>query len=254
MFGDLQVVIPSRSRQHKQITLFNLAKELWPYITIVVPEEQVDDYRAAVPKEVFVMPCKERGLSLTRKFVLLSKKTGKLITLDDDLTFYKRTDDSKFVRITENTIGLTVVMIEAIVEFLNSYPYVGLVDKFMSHTQPRGFKECSRFNEVYGYNRDLFPDPWPQIRVPHDEDHDFHLQLLTRGHKTAVITEYSKTNLRVNAPGGCSEWRSKEVMDETYRLMLQYWPGIVSLTNKPSAFSDVRLRYNWQGARKMGGI
>jgi hypothetical protein len=254
MLGDLQIVIPSRSRPNKQITLANLSENLWPYITIVVPQEQAAEYRIAVPKEVFIMPCDQKGLSLTRRFILHSRQTGKLITLDDDLTFYRRTDEGKFKRMTKDDTGLTEQIIETMVEFLDKYPYVGLVDKFMSDLSPRNFKECSRFNEIYGYNRDLFPTPWPEIRIPHDEDHDFHLQLLTRGHKTAVITEYSKSSFRVNAPGGCSEWRSKEVLEETYHLMQQYWPGIVSLTPKPSAFSDFRLRYNWQAARKMGGI
>jgi hypothetical protein len=254
MFNNLQIVIPSRSRPHKQITISNLSENLWPLISIVVPQEQVDAYRARVPQVISILPCDQPNLTLTRRFVLGLKPTGKLMMIDDDLIFWKRTDTGRFQRITQDTIELTEQMVKTIVEFLDRYPYVGLVDKFMSDLSPRNFKECSRFNEIYGYNRDLFPVPWPEHRVNNEDDHDFHLQLLTRGHKTAVITEYTKSQSRVNSPGGCSEWRSKEQMEETYRIMSEYWPGIVSLTPKPSPFWEFRIRYNWQAARKIGGI
>jgi hypothetical protein len=124
---------------------------------------------------------------------------------------------------------------------------VGLVDKFMSQTRPRGFVECNRFNQVMGFNRNLFPNPWPSFRVPHDEDHDIHLQFLTRGYRTAVLTEYSKVDNK-QASGGCNDWRSPEIFRLTYDLLQEYWPTIVTVK------SATKIRYNWQEAKRIGGI
>jgi hypothetical protein len=251
MFDDLQILIPSRSRARSQKTIWNISENLWPNLSIVVPSEQYEDYRTAIPKDIGVMPCDGIGNCATRHFMLHTKETGKLITFDDDLTFYRRiADGTKFERIFGKD---TETMVEVILAYLDDYVFVGLVDKFMSQHTPRRHKECARFNEVYGYNRDTLPVPWPEFRVPHEEEHDFHLQLLTRGHKTAVITEYSKGQ-RTWAPGGCADWRKTEIFKEAYNQMAQLWPGIVSFGGKPTDFMPYRIRYNWERAKQQGGI
>jgi hypothetical protein len=251
MFDNLQIAIPSRSRAHLQKTIYNLSQRLWPIVTIVVPVEQHSDYRRKIPEEISVLPSETFGIGPTRQFILKTRTTGKLIMLDDDLTFYRRNDSgNKFYIIAGDN---TEQMITDIVDFLDRYPMVGVADKFMSHTQPRGYKECSRFNDMHGYNRDLLPVPWPEFRVLAEEDHDFHLQLLTRGYKTAVITEYSKTN-KAQSAGGCSDWRNTETMLKVQQQMLEYWPGIVSLTPKPNYVTENRVRYNWKKAKRIGGL
>jgi hypothetical protein len=251
MFGDLQIQIPSRSRARSQKTIYNISENLWPNLSIVVPAEQYEDYRTAVPKDIEIIPCNGIGNCVTRQFMLHTRKTGKLITFDDDLTFYKRiANGTRFIRISGAD---TEFLISEIVTFLDRYSFVGLVDKFWSQLQPRGHKECARFNEVYGYNRDTLPDPWPEFRVPHEEEHDFNLQLITRGHKTAIITEYSKGQ-RTWAPGGCADWRNKEVFEKAYDQMAKLWPGIVSFGGKPTDYAPHRIRYNWEKAKEQGGI
>jgi hypothetical protein len=166
--------------------------------------------------------------------------------IDDDLTFYRRLPDdaSKFVRMSPDD---SEKMIFELIDFLDKYAMIGMVDKFMSQTRPRGHIECSRFNKVLGFNRDMFPDPWPRFRLPHDEEHDIHLQFLTRGFRTAVLTEYSKSD-PVQAPGGCTDWRSPEVFAETYRLLLQYWPDVVSVRG------ETKVSYRWKKAMEIGGL
>jgi hypothetical protein len=196
--------------------------------------------------KVEVVPFGISGIGLKREFILNMKPDGKVIMFDDDLTFYRRleNDSSKFVRMTPDDSDL---MIGELVRYLDNYPMVGMTDKFMSQTRPRQFVECSRFNKVLGFNRDLLPLPWPKFRLPHDEEHDVHLQLLTRGYRTAVLTEYSKSD-PVQAPGGCTDWRSQEVYDETYRLLQEYWPSIVTIG------PGNRVSYRWKEAMRIGGL
>lgn len=246
MFNNLQIAIPSRSRPYIQKTIENLSQNFWPNIVVVVPEPQYSDYRAAISMEIKVVPFGISGIGAKRQFILTMKASGKLIMFDDDLTFYKRVPDdaSKFVRMT---VKDSEQMVLDLVAYLDLYVMVGMVDKFMSQTRPRDFIECSRCNKVLGVNRDMLPDPWPEFRIPHDEDHDFHLQLITRGYRTAILTEYSKMD-PVQAPGGCTDWRSQEVFDETYRLLMYYWPSIVKIG------PGNRVSYRWKEAMRIGGL
>jgi hypothetical protein len=244
----LDIFIPSRSRWEYVRTVFNLSDRLWKNITLVVPHDQYDKYRRITPLNINVLKFYGVGIETKRDFILNLRQTGKLIMLDDDLKFYKRTEDgTRFPGIHQEE---TEKMIENISNTLSYFPMVGLTDKFMSQTRPRGSILCHRFNQVLGINRDLLPTPWPQFRVPHDEEHDFHLQLLTRGYKTIVLTEWSKSD-KSDAPGGCSDWRNETVLRQAHEKLMELWPGIVTIDTskeKPKA------RYNWKAAKMMGGI
>jgi hypothetical protein len=56
------------------------------------------------------------------------------------------------------------------------------------------------------------------------EDHDFHLQVISRGGRTAVLTEFSYDEKEA-APGGCSDWRS-DVLQNVEELRT-LWPNYV---------------------------
>jgi hypothetical protein len=251
MLDDLQIAIPSRSRSGVQKTIYNISEELWPNTVIIVPPEQIQEYRATVPLSIELVPCASYGISPTRQFILNMKKTGKLIMADDDLTFYKRSQDgTKFARIARAD---TIEMFTTIHKMLDDYVIVGLVDKAWSQAQPRGFVECTRFNDLHGYNRDKLPQPWPRFRGMHGEEHDVQLQCITRGYKTAAISEYSKTN-HPYAKGGCSDWRTKELMMSEIERMAQQWPGIVIPTADPNHPQGYRVKFNWKEAMRQGGL
>jgi hypothetical protein len=179
--------------------------------------------------------------------MLHMRPSGKIIMMDDDLIFYKRSEDgSKFLAATKDD---TESIVADILEFLDRYCYVGLTDKFMSQTQPRNFHECVRFNEISGINRDLLPVPWPEYRIPNEEEHDFHLQLLTRGHKSAVLTEWSKAGIAWTT-GGCADWRSVEVFKAAHDQLLELWPGLVKIT--PDKRFGTKASFRWKKAQRMG--
>jgi hypothetical protein len=243
----VDIFIPSRSRYANLKTIYNLSESLWKNVKLVVPHEQFPQYQRIVPMGIGIIPFNETiGVDKKREFMLHLNTTGKIIMMDDDLKFYKRTGDGK--RFPPATNAETELMVIQIVDYLDRYPMVGLVDKFMSQSRPRGFVECTRFNQVLGFNRDLLPQPWPQFNVQHDEEHSFHLQLLTRGYKTAVLTEWSKAD-KPNSRGGCSDWRNEEIMRQTHEKLLELWPEIVTITPDPA-----RARYNWKKAKEIGGL
>ena len=247
MHKDLQIVIPSRSRHLSLRTINNISINLWNLITVVVPYGQFTAYRNSLRQPINVVPFEETtGVGPKRDFILRMNYSGKVIMLDDDLKFYKRIyHGTKF---EPSSSSDTEHMVYEIVKYLDDYPMVGLTDKFMSQTKPRVMMESQRFNQVLGINRDLLPMPWPQFRLAHDEEHDFHLQLLTKGYKTAVLTEWSKSDTP-NAAGGCRDWRDTESMAQTHKELQELWPGLVTIAQDPP-----RARYNWSEAKRRGAL
>jgi hypothetical protein len=170
---------------------------------------------------------------------------------DDDLTFYKRSQDgTKFARIARKD---TEEMFQSFYDFLDRYVIVGIVDKAWSQAQPRGHVECTRFNDIHGYNRDMLPKPWPEFRGMHGEEHDVQLQCITRGYKTVAISEFSKTN-QTYAKGGCSDWRTKELMMSEMERLSKVWPGIVNITADPKHPQGYRTKFDWKAAMRKGGL
>ena len=239
---ELQLIIPSRSRWMNQKTLINLTPSLWPITTVVIPEGQYYEYRTRTPEKVSVITFNGQGIHDKRQYILHLAKTGKVIMLDDDLSFYKRNTDGRF---TVANGDPTEDMVATLVNMLDKYPMVGLVEKFMSQTQPRGVKEYTRISHVLGINRDLLPKPWPEFRLRVGEEYDFHLQLLTRGFTTAVTTEWSKLD-KFNAKGGCNDWRTVEIIRQETKKMRDYFPDLVTYWERDNG---VGIQYNWRKAK-----
>jgi hypothetical protein len=68
-----------------------------------------------------------------------------------------------------------------------------------------------------------------------------------------VITEYSKTDKPYDK-GGCSDWRTTEVMMREIERMAQLWPGIVTYTDAPNHPQGYKVRFDWKKAKMMGGL
>jgi hypothetical protein len=106
---------------------------------------------------------------------------------------------------------------------------------------------------VLSYNRALLPTPWPNFEICHYEDHHFHLQLLEKGCKTAILTEWSKMKSGSNK-GGCSDWRTQELMDEAADFMLKRWKGICMDDCNRGLDGARRLKFKWKQARQNNAL
>jgi hypothetical protein len=247
----ITIYIPSRSRWQTMKTLNQLSEELWPQTMLVVPPDQYQKYRTYSPPEVNITIFDGVGIAAKRQHILTRFPDGKFIMFDDDLLLYKRDPDGKTFHPISRFTDESVELVRTISDLLNTYCYVGATDKFMSHTRPRGFIECARFNQILAINRELLPQPWPQFRsgVDGQEEHDFHLQLLTRGCKTAITTEWSKMD-RPGAKGGCSDWRNDDLIIAMSNQLVDFWPGLVSIRDKEP--QGMYLKFDWRGAINQG--
>jgi hypothetical protein len=206
--------------------------------TLVVPLEDVEQYA----KFKNVLGCPDIGIRATRQFIMDTARKGKVIQLDDDLTFYRRSDDGKkFYPIEGESV---YEMFEFIGEMLDGYAHLGLVDKFMSQSQPRIMRHNGRFTHLLAYNMDLFHVK-PQYRVEVCEEHDYNLQLLLAGHPSCILTEFSKVETP-RAPGGCNTWRHDQLEVDACKEMERLFPGIVQA-------DGIKIRVNWKKAGQNAG-
>ena len=240
----MKIYIISARRPQRQITAKQFKPNSKHTIFTVVPESDQHDYLQHQATENYIFHHKQ-GIRNTRQFVVDDYTHGnKFCQLDDDLTFYKRLEAGNFVKATPDDVEL---MFDEIETKLDSYAHVGVVDKFMSHLQPRDFISNARYNQVLAYNTKLFPVPHPKFRVALGEEQDFNLQLLSQGRESCILTEWSKSTTNY-AEGGCAQWRTAEIELAAHKEMVDLWPGIVTLRDNKNTISKTSLSIAWRKA------
>lgn len=236
----MNIYILSSGRPSRQITYNNLPKDLKYNIIFVVPEKDMVQYLETHGDCNFIFHRKE-GIRATRQYVLDLTGDNKLVLLDDDLTFYIRQYAGNYIKNIKEDLHR---LFDLVNEELDNYAHVGLCNKFMSQTQPRIRNVGLGYYQFLAYNKALFPKPAPRFRLEIGEEHDFHLQLRSRGLISSVLTEWAKSDVS-HAPGGCEEWRTKALEITEHNRMADLWPGIVKVV-PTKKFSGTTIRIAWK--------
>lgn len=181
-------------------------------------------------------------ISAKRQWILEHSIGPKIVMLDDDLTFYARRRTGNF---TKSTTADVRRMFKWIDKALDKHAHCGIVDKFMSQATPRGTQLSKRYNNVLGYNLQLFPRPRPKFRITVSEEHDVHLQLSAAGLPPVVSNEFSK-NTSYYSEGGCSKERTARSELAGHRAFARHWPGIVSLVDSRTSLSGKSVKVKWR--------
>jgi hypothetical protein len=248
----VKIYIPTIGRRNKQ-------KSAEALLDSDIDFELVISNREPRPRKHFpYIRCPEKGIRATRQWIM-DRARGKLIMLDDDLSFHIRSKDGKTFKICSPS--QLKVMFRAIEEALDIYAHGGILERFMGQTQPRHMKSNSRYIHVLCYNKALFPTPMPKYRTEVGEDFEMNLHLLTLGRPNFVLTEYAAENIPY-APGGCNTWRTQGLeLKETLKLE-KLFPGLVRVVSdnpseieanwKEAAKMNLRTRINWKKAAQIG--
>lgn len=192
---------------------------------------------AAGPLEAVTVKAPHIGAK--RQAILEMAGDSKFAMMDDDLIFYRRLNDERFVRALPADVKFMVGMLETA---LNYAPAAGIIPKFMSQQTPRGLRRHGRMDQVLCYNPALFKDPKPVFRAPVAEEHDFNLQILKTGLVPIVFTEFAKGD-KPYSSGGCSAWRTPEVeLAGLEQVAVAHGLGLYPTKN---AISGYRLRVPW---------
>lgn len=217
-----RIVIPTHRRAHSQPTYDLMVKNGFSPTLVVHDEHDVPE-----GCKNFVVKKYPGGIRESRQSILEMFDEPKILMFDDDLRFYER--NALMTNRYDKTNDIRGMM--SVLHWrMNEYPLVGVHEKFMSQNSPEKIKIAGRMLHVTCWNRRLWkPGFKPQYRLHTGEDHDFHLQFLTTGHTSVLLTDWAQDD-KEGAPGGCSEWRGDPLEDVPELAAM--WPDYVRINPK----------------------
>lgn len=229
----MRIYIPSIGRVGSQITYNNLPPKLQRQALLVIPQAEAKKH-GSIP--VLVHPAKCKTIGPVRQFIIdqhdVAKYGLKIIMLDDDLTFFqRRTDDSKkFTNATPADIVAGFKELEALLSA--QVPHGGIRHREMAQDAPT-VQYATRALRALAYHVGALRSA--KVRFDRSvvmEDFDVTLQLLRMGLPNAVYSDLIQNQVRSNAPGGCSTYRTMEKQREGALTLKKLHSDFVKVVEK----------------------
>ena len=250
----MRIVIHSSGRPNRQITLpFILEAGLEPQL--LVQDREYGDYARMWGDMVSVvkLPPEITSLSPTRQWIIDST-VGKVVMMDDDLRFCTRRidDPTKFRPSTPSDVKEMFVALDSVLDY---YSHAGILAREgANRIEESPYVFNTRMMRILGYRaRDVRAVGARFDRIPTKQDFDMTLQLLRAGHSNAVLTQWCHDQPGSNTSGGCSVYRTPEVMAESARKLAELHPGFVKVVTKETkgawgGGSRVDVQIQWKKA------
>jgi hypothetical protein len=259
----MRIVIPTRGRGEKQLTLRMLPKELRARTTLICPQKErgkLDSiYLDGIGPEVVVQPDANWTIAKKRAWILgewaPSQGYDKIIMLDDDLRFA--------TRISEGDWHLRSIEKEELIpEFKlledklgEEFPHVGFGQRQSNNTaEGSSWKTPGKMVYSLGYYLPIVNRECELGRIETREDMDLTLQLLRKGYPNAVYQNTVNDQREFDAPGGASSERTIERSNADAYKLAQFHPGYVTIVDKAYKASVPRKEVviQWQKALQDG--
>lgn len=233
----MQIFIPSRSRFGvKSLTIERIAGgwEGVHEVFLVVPTSQRKSYLSMPNRgKIEVLGCPRDGIAKTRQWIG-QQADDKFLMLDDDLRFFYRPevrpiDDPlpgagmpnenppRLYRSQPEHIAATLALIE---RMLGPYVHAAIGAREGNNTLPYPFAECRRPLRALAYRKEAFL-ACEHGRVQIMEDFDITLQLLRKGHKNYVTTNFAQDQYATQLPGGCADYRDHALHEANVLKMVK---------------------------------
>lgn len=249
----MKIYIHTSGRPHKQTTLRGFSKKLLEDTVLVVQAKQFTDHEHRYGKrcEVVALPDHITKLSPTRQWILENAETNEFVMLDDDLTFSYRLPGTgvKLHKANEQVIESMFADMEELLK--GGYAHVGISAREGNNHVDAGVKTVGRMMRILGYNKaTVFEEQCRLDRVETKQDFDMTLQLLRKGWPNAIIYSYAHNQPGSNNAGGCSIYRTPEVMARCSHELAALHPDFVTVVEKETKSSwgggtrtDVRIAW-----------
>jgi len=260
----IHVFVPTRGRLGRQATL-----ERWFLdemvacgdieVTVVVPVCEAFAWAEIdIPEgfEVIAIPDEYRISDIRQS--ILTGWGGRHLVLDDDLALYVREEVGSAKLVTAELVD-----VETLIEDI-----VTLMDAGVAHGAVSAREGNNRVEEDIVYNtraiRANFYDADIVRKLSFDyrdviirEDFHLTLTLLKAGYRNAVIYKYAHNQAGSNTEGGCSRFRTHEMMEEQAHKLADLHPGFVKVVEKKTKSSwgggsRVDVRISWKKAFEQG--
>ena len=257
------IMIPTLGRADKveRTTLSKFHPATRNGIVLFVQESEALLY-SHLPNPIVPLPSSIVELSPTRQYMLEwahLKGHEKIIMLDDDLQFYhKRPEDAtRMLRSDEDHVDKMLFYVE---DLLDRYAHVCVGDTLFANNRLTDYQEVGRAMRALAYRTDVLMREGCRFdRLRTKQDLDMAIQLLGKGYKNAMTNKYMQTQNSSQTDGGCSRYRTPELMTADAHRFEELHPGVAKAVRRRTKNSwgggerwDVRV--NWRKAFVPAGL
>ena len=218
-----QIFIPTLGRAHNQITFDNMSEVAQTITTLVVQPKEKHLYPNY---PIMVLPDDNIGITETRRWIYMNSMNIKYGVFDDDLKFIRRTPGGeKSKRLMNNEDWF--YMLDATSKWLDEVDFAGFRQ---GNLPPAGkpFIDIAAVNCGFFFNGEKMPDEneldWS---LPVCEDIHMVLQLFEKGYTNRIWDEFGYIS-KILVEGGCNEWRTLDLINNTHAKLIEMYPNHVS--------------------------
>lgn len=232
----MRLYLTTLRRLDQPYTLRAIPQSWHDRLSLVVQSDERDGARALHPN-VIVKPDEVVGLSKIRQWILeyhlvMHPGDPSFVLLDDDLRFFVRVPGTiRLVKVTEHDME---TMLSTVEESLNSFAHVSVSAREGNNREPEECAQIRRALRVLGYRADILAEHGMRFdRLPCMSDFDMTLQVLRSGHPNLVWFTWAQDQTKgSNAAGGCSLYRTPQMLKESAEGLAALHPGFVDVRQK----------------------
>lgn len=249
-----RILIPTRGRVRQQTTLRSLPPKLQKITTLVAPREEERELRAlygATGVEVVAQPPAIPHIAAKRAWMMkwARERYARVVMIDDDCYFFARCNREhrewhpekqywvplnghKLLSVEHATPRALEKAFQELNKWIGKLGHAGLSSRNGNHIVQGEVAFNTRMMHCIGYDTEVFAEHVQTKKRPIvREDFDYTLQLLRAGFSNAVIFHTCVSPGGYNAPGGCSDERTRELSNEQAHLLAKLHPGLVKVRN-----------------------
>lgn len=231
----MEIYILTAGRPHTQPTWEQLPESVRKNTKFVIQLDERVFYQTTIshhPQNILILPKGIDRISPTRQFLLDNCKADKLVMLDDDLTFSYRKDKNA-VRLFPQTFETIKEMFNGIETWLDSYAHLAVSTREGNNRVADQYKEIGRALRFHAMNVPIVRETGARFdRIEFKQDFDFTLQMLEAGHKNLILYNYAHNQPGSNKPGGCSKYRTHEILEKCAHELHALHPDFVKVVEK----------------------
>ena len=217
------IYIPTLGSANNQITFDNMPPKVQEITSLVIQPKEKDDYPNY---PTLVLPDSDIGITETRRWIMMNSVDIKYGVFDHDLKFIRRTpggDKSKRIMNDEDWD----YMLSETSDWLDEVDFAGFRQ---GNLPPAGkpFIDIAAVNCGFFFNGKKIPNEseldWS---LPVCEDIHMVLQLFKKGYKNRIWDEFGYIS-KILVDGGCNEWRTLNLINDTHQKLIDLYPNYVS--------------------------
>lgn len=242
----MRIFITSRGRWSKQVTLRALPEEVLRETSLVVPYAEYRNYRQSsqVPSHVpvHIRPESVTNLSQCRQFILDEfVEDEPFVLLDDDVRFYTRTDELVAEPGKEPWYRLKNATADDVWEMFGWLEVATQVHGHAAISFRTGNRGTTapvrplggRQYMLLAYDAKVLKKLGARFdRLPLMSDFDMTLQLLRAGYRNPMNFQFAIGQEGSNKAGGCSVYRTQELMSRAATGLHSLHPEFVKVVDK----------------------